>query len=290
MENSEIDEKDLEVVKQLREIYKKKEMPPPPKKVFWKIPGVWMTILFCGGIVLGLVFFKQRPTTAVQDRPDQKQAVVVEHTNAPVESDEPMVLVDAQKVPPAAGMDGSAGRASSDQTPETDLDETDVVETERVDAETAKTDPAPTSSTADFTASEKSVADRSDLATDPPVESGPAEAGSSSDDIQIAQLVTCGGVQDKQYVSEKSRFSVAADPIAMVWMRVLTETPPFTLKHVYFLNGEHYCDVPLEIRYPHMRTWSRVTINLDSHIGQWRVDVVNENGETLDQIEFTVEP
>jgi hypothetical protein len=62
------------------------------------------------------------------------------------------------------------------------------------------------------------------------------------------------------------------------------------LTHVYSLNGNHYCDVPLQIPYPHMRTWSKITIDRDVHIGQWRVEVIAENGENLDQIEFTVVP
>ena len=37
-------------------------------------------------------------------------------------------------------------------------------------------------------------------------------------------------------------------------------------------------------------SWSKVTIDRDIHIGKWHVDVVNENGEILDQTEFTVEP
>ena len=74
----------------------------------------------------------------------------------------------------------------------------------------------------------------------------------------------------------------------MVWMKVLSKKPPFTLTHVYYLNGQKYCEVPLAIRYHRMRTWSSVSLRSPDHIGKWRVDVIAENGTTLDQIAFTV--
>jgi hypothetical protein len=164
------------------------------------------------------------------------------------------------------------------------------VETQPVEVETINTKAEPTSSEGELLASEKTIADPSQPAADSPVNPVSAEQRNISGDIQISQLVTCGDVKNKQYVLEKSTFSVSADPVAMVWMRVLSETPPFILQHVYSLNGEHYCDVSLNIRYPHMRTWSKVTIDRDIHVGKWHVDVVNEKGEILDHVEFTVGP
>lgn len=297
MDKNTIEEKDLDVVKQLRSIYRKREIPAPPKKKFWKVSGAWLTVLCCGSIVLGMIVFKQRSTTAVQDMPAQKQEVVVSHTEVPIESSAPMTLVDAKKVTTETGTHGPEETASSDDVanaepipPESAEVETIEVETQPIDVATMNIEAQSNSSGAEFTASEKTTADRSQPATEPPVDPVSAEQRNMSGDVQISQLVTCGDVRDKQYAFEKSTFSVSADPVAMVWMRVLSETPPFTLKHVYSLNGEHYCDVSLTIRYPHMRTWSKVTIDRDIHIGKWHVDVVDENKEILDQIEFTVEP
>ena len=297
MKKNTIEQKDLDVVKQLREIYRRKEIPTPQKKRSWKVPGVWLTVLCCGGIVLGMVVFKQRSTTAVQDMPALEQDVVVMHTTVPTESSAPMALVDAAKVTTETGIAIPEETASSDDVAkaetmraETAEVKTIEVETRPVEVEPINNETLPASSAGEFMTSEKTVADPSRPATDPPADPVSAEQRHLAGIIQIGQLVTCSDVRDKQYVIEKSTFSVSADPVAMVWMRVLSETPPFTLKHVYSLNGEHYCDVSLNIRYPHMRTWSKVTIDQDIHIGTWHVDVVNENGEILDQIEFTVEP
>lgn len=111
-----------------------------------------------------------------------------------------------------------------------------------------------------------------------------------SSDFQITRLAVCGSVRQKQVVGETSAFSLSRDGKAYVWMRVVSKTQPFTLTHAYFLNGEHYCDVPLAIRYPRMRTWSKVTLNRDKHIGKWHVDVVDGEGTILGQADFTVAP
>jgi hypothetical protein len=275
MDIHEIEERDLILLKELRAVYKKKEIPKKRKKAFWRSPGVWLPVLSFGVIVLGLIVFRQRSTTAVQKLPHQPITVVMKAPRVPVENiaDEsvaPIMPADAEQGVTATGMNDSPGFAAGEKT---------------VAPKIAQVFPE-----VESTLPEKPTDEDSDPAGE---ENGQAvlfDKHELSVDVRINQLVTCGGVLDKQYVSAKSTFSLALDPIAMVWMKVLTETPPFTLKHVYFLNGKHYCDVPLEIRYPHMRTWSKVTINRDIHIGQWQVDVVNDNGEKIDQIEFTVEP
>jgi hypothetical protein len=71
-------------------------------------------------------------------------------------------------------------------------------------------------------------------------------------------------------------------------MDVRSKKQPFTLSHVYYANGQRYCEVPLKVNYPRTRTWSNVVLNKPEHVGQWRVDVVTENGEILDQIDFSV--
>ncbi len=106
--------------------------------------------------------------------------------------------------------------------------------------------------------------------------------------IQIHEIVSCSSVSQKQYVSAKTIFSLKEESTPVVWMTVLADNPPFTLTHVYYVNGRRYCEVPLNIRYHRMRTWSNVTLNHPDHAGKWRVEVIAENGEKLKHIEFTV--
>lgn len=274
MDRNEIEEKDLRLVKKIRTIVQQKEKSSTHKKTFWKMPGFWLPTVCVALIAMALVVYNQISPNAVQDGAAQP-ATVKENIANTVEkrSDEkvaPIELADTKDVIAAADVD-EKGNSAADN---------DGVESESASMAPSIESNAPQESAPDF----------SDVADQPTVASIPAEKRGVSTDIFISHLVSCGGVRDKQFVSAKSTFSLAQDPIAMVWMRVLSKTPPLTLKHVYYLNGQHYCDVPLDIPYPHMRTWSKVSINLESHIGKWHVDVVSESGEKLDQIEFTVVP
>lgn len=108
--------------------------------------------------------------------------------------------------------------------------------------------------------------------------------------VTVSDIQVCRGIENREAVSPTRVFSLG-DPVKpTVWMTVMTDGPPMTLRHVYFLNDDHYCTVPLDIRYARTRTWSRVTVSEDSHLGVWRVDVVDESGKVLSQTSFEVLP
>lgn len=108
--------------------------------------------------------------------------------------------------------------------------------------------------------------------------------------IKLASVVACKGVRNRQYLDETNVFHISETAHPYIWMEVKSEKQPFVLKHVYYFNGEKYCDVPLKIRYPRMRTWSYVTLKNPDHIGRWQVKVTGEDGEVLKQISFEVMP
>lgn len=106
--------------------------------------------------------------------------------------------------------------------------------------------------------------------------------------IRIEEMISCSNINNKQYSKPKIKFSLTQDATPKIWMKVISENPPFTLTHVYYCNGRKYCEVPLAIQYHRMRTWSTVTLRSPKHIGKWRVEVIDDNGAKLDEIEFTV--
>ncbi len=127
------------------------------------------------------------------------------------------------------------------------------------------------------------------LEQNPPEESANQNVqGDMPSKIRIEEIISCSSVNNKQYSRPKIKFSLAQDNTPMIWMKVISENPPFTLTHVYYFNGQKYYEVPLAIRYHRMRTWSSVTLRSPDHIGKWHVDVITDNGEKLDQIEFMV--
>ena len=275
---NEIEEKDLDTVKKIRKIVNQKEKPLPCKKVLWKAPGVWMTVLGMGVIVLGVVAFRQPSTTALPTAGEPLSAEAIADDDAltmvsHVQGLEPEAPVDVKNTASQDGKDlpDEPSALKETSTPK----ETQIPSpTEPGTAETTVPAANPTRAVASETA----------------VGTIGAEKYDPSPGIQISHLVTCSGVREKQFVSPKSSFSLATDSFAMVWMRVLADAPPLTLTHVYSVNGAHYCDVPLKIPYRHMRTWSKVTINQKVHIGKWRVDVVAENGKVIERVDFTVVP
>jgi hypothetical protein len=275
MNRNEIEEKDRHLVKKIRTIVEQKERQTTPKRVFWKAPGIWLALLCIGLVVFGLTAFRQPSTTDVEEPAQQPPRVGAQDTVTPAakEARETVALTVSPKTEDASPLAEKVVPAEASSAGA-------LVDPDRSMA------PSPTESETP----DAPIVGSRPPATPPTVKPAPTEKPSVSSGIQISHLVTCGGVRDKQYIHGKAVFSLAADPMAIVWMRVLSKTPPFTLTHVYYLDGKHYCDVPLQIPYPHMRTWSKVSINRDIHIGQWHVDVVAQNGEILDQIEFTVVP
>lgn len=114
------------------------------------------------------------------------------------------------------------------------------------------------------------------------------EEVSADANTRIADLATCQGVKNKQPAVRQNTFSLRNGVTPYIWMDVRSKTTPYKLSHVYYLNGRRYCEVPLAIHYPRMRTWSNVSLRHPHETGQWRVDVVTASGKTLSRIEFTV--
>ncbi|MEZ4551351.1 MAG: DUF2914 domain-containing protein [Desulfobacterales bacterium] len=128
-----------------------------------------------------------------------------------------------------------------------------------------------------------SLSDKDGLSQKP----APVAPGGS---IRIAGITVSQNVRNKQPVSRKTEVFHQTGRKAYVWMDVRSEKPPFELRHVYYLNDRRYCVVPLDIRYPRMRTWSTVSLEYPTQIGQWRVDVETREGEILSRVEFSVVP
>lgn len=117
-----------------------------------------------------------------------------------------------------------------------------------------------------------------------------AEKPAHKNKIKFASIVICKGVRNRQYLDKTNVFHISEGVHPHIWMEVRSERQPFILKHVYYINGKKHCEVPLEIKYPRMRTWSYITLKNPDHIGQWQVNVTQEDGHILDRIHFEVIP
>lgn len=121
----------------------------------------------------------------------------------------------------------------------------------------------------------------------PAANSLPTQAAGPTDAIRVASAVVCSGVRRHHPRDEIEVFQIAPATRAFVWTDVRTASPPMRIEHIYYLNGVRYCTVPLEIRYPRMRTWSSVMLQQTDLSGDWRVDI-RSGGDILKTVRFSV--
>lgn len=137
---------------------------------------------------------------------------------------------------------------------------------------------------------EESSPDRFESVPVPEEEAVSADVPAAVPGVEITDIQICRRVENRECVMPVQSFSLGEKVKPTVWMTVMLENPPLTLTHAYHLNGQAYCTVPLTIGHTRTRTWSRITVNKETHLGNWRVDVLNGNGLVLDRVNFEVLP
>lgn len=105
----------------------------------------------------------------------------------------------------------------------------------------------------------------------------------SGQGLKVEKAVTATSVEDHEPVGEATEFDASVGKV-YCWSKVLAETVPTTIKHVWYADDQKVFELPLDIKYPSTRTWSNKTIRP----GNWRVDVTDEAGTVLTSVSFTV--
>jgi len=111
----------------------------------------------------------------------------------------------------------------------------------------------------------------------------PKEQTTAPSPYQVEKIALGTGVESRELVGEATEFDVSVGRI-YCWTRINSQNVPATIKHVWYADAEPAAEVPLNINYPSMRTWSSKVI----WAGKWRVEVVSETGEVLASTDFTV--
>lgn len=102
---------------------------------------------------------------------------------------------------------------------------------------------------------------------------------------EVAEAVICVDVQDREPVDPGVVFP--AD-IGKVWCwSKIKGGEGTTITHAYYYQGEEKALIELRIGSPLWRTYSNKKI-LSSWTGEWRVDIIDENGEVLKSLDFTI--
>ena len=272
MDRKTVEAKDQRLTTRLREIIHNKERPPDPKRHVWHPYRFWLPVLCTGLILAGLMIFREPPATMVSGNSASPSGNALDRSEAPVLETpaDQGVEADAKDMAPAAALPEKASLLSS---------------REAVPAQIQASNRKPASEPPEDLLNNDRP--KKPIST---AQAAPAQRSRFSSTVRISEIVSCSRVRKRQYVSPRTIFSLKKSPTPVVWMNVLSDKPPLTLIHVYYVNGRRYCAVPLEIRHHRMRTWSSVTLKSRKHCGKWRVDVMTGSGETLDRIEFTVVP
>lgn len=111
----------------------------------------------------------------------------------------------------------------------------------------------------------------------------PQQQAEAPSPYQVEKIALGIGVESRELVGEATEFDVSAGRI-YCWTKINSQIVPTTITHVWYADEEQAAEVPLNINYPSMRTWSSKAI----WTGKWRVEVVSETGEVLASTDFTV--
>ncbi|MBL0717061.1 MAG: DUF2914 domain-containing protein [Desulfosarcina sp.] len=106
--------------------------------------------------------------------------------------------------------------------------------------------------------------------------------------LRISGCFVCSDIKNKNPQGPKKIFYINKDRFAFVWTEIWAESFPTTIYHTYYLNGEKKYTVPLKIKYIRMRTWSKITLDNETKVGLWKVEIALEDGKILKQVEFEV--
>ena len=102
---------------------------------------------------------------------------------------------------------------------------------------------------------------------------------------EVAEAVMCRDVQDRQPVGESDSFPADVGKV-WCWSKI-KDGQGTTITHTYHYAGEEKAVIPLAIGSPLWRTYSHKKI-LPNWTGEWRVNIVAEDGTVLKSLGFTI--
>lgn len=105
--------------------------------------------------------------------------------------------------------------------------------------------------------------------------------------LVVEEMAVGTEVVDKELQGKAETFSPDVGKV-YCWVMITGDDVPATVDFVWTHDGEEMARVPLEIKYPRMRTWSSKNIMPD-WTGDWKVEVVDSGGNVLGTTSFTVQ-
>ena len=101
--------------------------------------------------------------------------------------------------------------------------------------------------------------------------------------LKVERAVAATGVENREPVGEASEFDASVGTV-YCWSKILAESVPTSVKHVWYAGDQMVFEKTLDIKFPSTRTWSAKSVKS----GSWRVDITDEAGTVLSSVSFTV--
>jgi hypothetical protein len=105
--------------------------------------------------------------------------------------------------------------------------------------------------------------------------------------IKVEEIACGTDVVDRELQGKAETFTPDVGKV-YCWALITGDNVPATVDFVWTHNGEEMARVPLNIKYERMRTWSSKNIMPD-WTGDWKVEVVDPDGNVLASTSFTVQ-
>lgn len=111
-----------------------------------------------------------------------------------------------------------------------------------------------------------------------------ADAPSVSKNLNVEKIAVGTAIDNKELSGTGTDFQTSINRV-YCWTRITATNPPVQIKHIWYADGKKEAEIPLDIKYASVRTWSNKAV----WPGQWRVDVTTDSGEVLSSMEFKVQ-
>jgi len=104
--------------------------------------------------------------------------------------------------------------------------------------------------------------------------------------LEVARMVLCEGVVDREPSNASEDFSPDINRV-YCFTEIRNADGPTTVTHRWYHGENLMAEVPLSVQGERYRTWSSKQI-VPQATGEWRVEVVDESGTSLQEIAFRV--
>ena len=113
----------------------------------------------------------------------------------------------------------------------------------------------------------------------------PASALASAVSVSEAGVGT--SVEERELVGQGFQFDSSIGKL-YAFTRIIGAPSETRVSHMWYYGDQLMAEVNLPVRGANWRTWSSKSV-IPQWIGQWRVDVVSEDGEVLDSLNFSLQ-